>query len=122
MSTASEPGSILKTTAWRGPLTWLLVAFFVSAGLLNVVGTASLLAEYRRWGYPGWFHYVTGVFELSSALLLARRTTHTAGVVLGAAVMAAACVTLVFQREWLHAAFPLLVFFALIVSRTTTQP
>lgn len=120
ISSEERPGR--KAIPWRGLLKWGLVGFFAFAGLLNVFGTAPLLVEYRRWGYPAWFHYVTGVFELSSALLQTRRTTDKAGVALGAAVMAAAFLTLVFQHEWLHAAFPLLVFFALIISRTTTQP
>lgn len=108
--------------SWRELLKWVLVAFFACAGLLNVLGTVSLLSEYRRWGYPGWFHYVTGTLELSSALLQTRRTTAKAGVALGAVVMAAAFLTLVFHDEWLHAAFPLLVLVALFMSRTTTQP
>ena len=122
MSISSKGRRGWKAISWRGLLKWVLVAFFAFAGLLNVFGTAPLLAEYQRWGYPGWFHYVTGVFELSSALLQTQRTTNKAGIALGAAVMAAAFLTLVLQQEQLHAAFPLLVFFALIISRTTTQP
>lgn len=122
MSISSEGRPGWKGISWRGFLKWALVAFFAFAGLLNIFGTAQLLAQYRQWGYPGWFQYVTGVFELSSALLQTRLTTNKAGVALGVAVMAAAFLTLVFQREWLHAAFPLLVFIALIISRTTTQP
>ncbi|MFK3737570.1 DoxX family protein [Massilia sp. TN1-12] len=122
MSISAYGKPLWKSITWRGLLQWVLVAFFALAGLLNMLGTAALLAEYRRWGYPGWFHYVTGTLELSSALLQARRTTAKVGAALGAAVMAAAFLTLVFHREWLHAAFPLTVFFALIVSRTTIQP
>ncbi len=122
MSISSEERPGWKAESRRRSLKWILVAFFTFAGLLNVFGTASLLAEYRRWGYPGWFHYVTGIFELSSAFLQIRKATNNAGVTLGAAVMAAAFLTLVFHHEWLHAAFPLLVLFALVMSRTTTQP
>lgn len=122
MSTFSKDKFILKAVSWHDMSKWILVAFFLFAGLLNIFATSLLLAEYRRWGYPGWFHYVTGLLELSSALLQARRTTHHAGIVLGAAVMAAAVLTLAIRQEWLHAVFPLLVFFALITSRITHQP
>lgn len=108
--------------SWRGLSKWGLVAFFVFAGLLNIFATAPLLAEYRRWGYPGWFHYATGLLELSSAFLQARRMTSQSGIGLGAAIMAAAVLTLAFHQEWGHAVFPLLIFFALIASRITNQP
>jgi hypothetical protein len=52
---------VLKTLSARGLLKWVLVAFFACAGLLNIFATAPLLAEYRQWGYPWWFHYATGL-------------------------------------------------------------
>jgi hypothetical protein len=122
MNTSSKRSAILKTISWRGLLKWVLVAFFVFAGLLNVFATASLLEEYRRWGYPGWFHYATGLIELSSAVFQALRMANKAGLALGMAVMAAAVLTLAIQREWLHALFPLVVLFLLITSRITNLP
>jgi len=122
MSNPSNEQLTSKALSWRGSLKWALVAFFVCAGLLNVVATAPLLAEYQRWGYPGWMHYATGLLELSSAFLQARRKTNSAGIGLGGAVMAAAVLTLAIQQEWLHAVFPLLVFLALVTSRITHQP
>jgi hypothetical protein len=113
---------VLKTLSARGLLKWVLVAFFACAGLLNIFATAPLLAEYRQWGYPWWFHYATGLLELSSAFLQARRMTNKAGIALGATVMAAAVITLAMQQAWLHAAFPLLIFLSLIASRITHQP
>ena len=98
------------------------INFFGTAGLLNVFATAPLLAEYRRWGYPGWMHYASGVLELSSASLRARRLTSKAGIALGSAVMVAAVLTLAIQQEWLHAVFPSLVFLILITSCITYQP
>jgi len=120
MSTSSKPGS--SAFSWRGLLTWSLVAFFACAGLLNVFATDPLLAEYRRWGYPGWMHYLTGLLELASAVLQARKGTNKFGVGLGALVMLAAVLTLAIHREWLHAVFPALVLLALITSRITHQP
>jgi hypothetical protein len=109
----------LKAISWHALSRWVLVAFFVFAGLLNVFATAPLLAEYQRWGYPGWFHYATGALELSSAFLQVQRTTHRAGIGLGAAVMAAAFLTLALNHEWGHTVFPLLVLVVLIASRST---
>ena len=121
MSTSSQEKINSTAFFWRGLLKWSLVSFFVFAGLLNVFATASLLAEYRRWGYPGWMHYATGLLELSSAILQARKNTNRIGVALGAAVMLAAALTLAIQGEWLHAVFPALVLLALITSRITHQ-
>jgi hypothetical protein len=67
-------------------------------------------------------HYATGLLELSSAVLQARRSTNRVGIGPGAAVMAAAAITLAMQQEWLHAGFPLLVVLALTTSRITHQP
>lgn len=116
---SKQLGNTGSSVSWRGLLKWALVAFFVCAGLLNVFATAALLDEYRRWGYPGWMHVVTGLLELSSAFLQARPKTNSAGIALAGAVMAAAALTLAIQQEWLHALVPMLVFFALIASRRT---
>lgn len=94
-------------------MSWGLTAFFVIAAGLNIAAPGPLAADYLRWGYPGWFHYLTGALELASAGMLARRQTKTLGLALGACVMAAAAVTLVLHREWLHAVVPVLVLAAL---------
>ena len=104
---------ILRTISWRALVTWGLVAFFVFAGLLNIFAPVSLVEDYQRWGYPGWFHYATGSLELLSAFLQARRATSKAGVVLAASVMGVAVITLLIYHEWLHAPFPLLIFVTL---------
>jgi len=50
-------------------------------------------AEYRRWGYPDWFHFVTGALELATAALLVVTATRLLGAGLGGAVMLAAAGT-----------------------------
>lgn len=84
-------------------LNGLLVAFFLVGGLGNVFATDQILADYLRWGYPAWFHYLTGALELFTAALLIAARTRTAGVLLGSAVLIASAGTLVIHGEYLHA-------------------
>jgi peptidoglycan/LPS O-acetylase OafA/YrhL len=86
---------------------WILAAFFVVGGMANIVGPQAILDDYRRWGFPGWFHYVTGGMELLTALFLVRNGTRWIGAALGALVMAAAAATLLLHGEWGHALLPL---------------
>ncbi|USX26102.1 DoxX family protein [Oxalobacteraceae bacterium OTU3CINTB1] len=103
----------MRTFALRTWLSWGLVAFFVFAGVLNIVAPVSLQEDYARWGYPTWFHFATGALELTSALLQSRRTTSWAGLTLGMLIMASAVATLSLHREWTHAVFPALILAAL---------
>lgn len=89
-----------KRFGWQLVLSWVLAAFFVFAGLLNIVAPASLLQDYERWGYPGWFHYATGALELLSAALLAWPARRKSGAAVGMSVIAAAVVTL--TRSFVH--------------------
>ncbi len=91
----------------------LLVAFFIAGGVGNLFPTADFRAEYARWGYPDWFHYVTGSLELAAAALLARAGTRHRGALLGGSIMTAALATLLLAGEWLHAALPLAVLMAI---------
>lgn len=103
----------MRVLAWRALLKWTLVGFFTIAGLLNLAEPAPLAADYLRWGYPDWFHYVTGTLELLTAFLQSRRATRVVGLVLGVSLMGAAVVTLLVHREWPHATLPALIFIAL---------
>ncbi|CAN7701898.1 DoxX family protein [Rhizobium sp. LjRoot258] len=89
-------------------LQYLLAAFFVIGGVGNIAAPASILADYQRWGYPWWFHYVTGVLELTTSILLLSRY-RIAGALLGSAAMAAAVGTVAFHGEYTHAIPPLAV-------------
>lgn len=86
---------------------WILAVFFVVGGLANIVGPQAILDDYERWGFPGWFHHVTGGLELLTALFLARNKTRWMGAALGALVMAAAATTLLLHGEYGHALLPL---------------
>lgn len=90
-------------------LAWLLVAFFTVGGIVNWIAPGKIRADYARWGYPGWFHYLTAVLELGVAGLLAFPDTRWQGAVLGVAVMVAAAGTLLHHREYTHAIAPVAV-------------
>jgi hypothetical protein len=94
---------------WRQVLAWALAAFFVAGSLGNTFAPGSIIEEYVRWGYPHWFHFITGSLELSTAVLLARAPTRLWGAALGCTVMCAAFGTVIIHGEYAHAALPLAV-------------
>lgn len=76
---------------------------------MNLLGSDATTADYERWGYPTWFHYVTGVLELSAAGLLLFSKTRRHGAGLGGIVMAAAAITLIVNGEFAHSLAPISV-------------
>ncbi|MEO4002080.1 DoxX family protein [Mesorhizobium sp. CAU 1732] len=96
-------------------LAWALAIFFFVGAIGNWIAPANVRAEYARWGYPDWFHYVTAVLELVVAVLLIFASTRVWGVGLGIAVMLAAIATLLIHKEYRHALLPTsaLLFLAL---------
>jgi hypothetical protein len=102
--------------AWNVILVWALAAFFVLGGVINVLARGSTAAEYRRWGYPDWFHFLTAALEFATAALLVFATTRLLGVGLGCAVMLAAAATVVVHREYARALPPVVVLALLAVA------
>jgi DoxX-like family len=107
----SVPGSggYLSKISWRQVLVWALAAFFVAGSLSNLIAPRSIYEEYLKWGYPHWFHFVTGSLELTTAVLLARAPSRLWGAVLGCTVMCAALGTVIIHGKYGHAAPPLVV-------------
>jgi hypothetical protein len=99
----------MSKTTWRQVLPLALAAFFVVGSLSNLFAPQSIYEEYLRWGYPHWFHFVTGSLELTTAVLLARAPSRLLGSALGCAVMLAALATVAIHSEYGHAALPLVV-------------
>jgi hypothetical protein len=98
----------MRNISWRQIFAWALAAFFVLGSLINIFsGQAGV--EYENWGYPDWFHFVTGGLELSTAVLLALAATRTLGAALGCTVMIAATLTVLIHGEYAHATLPILV-------------
>ena len=86
-----------------------LAAFFVVGSLSNIFAPGSIYEEYLRWGYPHWFHFVTGSLELTTAVLLAQARTRLWGAALGCTVMLAALATVTLHGEYGHGVPPLIV-------------
>src|ERR1700691_2254548 len=90
----SEKVGQMSKISWRQVsvhqvLPLALAAFFVVGSLSNIFVPGSIYEEYLRWGYPHWFHFVTGSLELTTAILLARARTRLLGAALGFIVMSA---------------------------------
>jgi len=79
------------------------------SSLSNIFAPPSIYGEYLRWGYPRWFHFVTGSLELTTAVLLARERTRLWGSALGCTVMLAALATVTRHGEYGHGVAPLVV-------------
>jgi len=100
---------------WTLILTWALAAFFVLGFAINTFAVKLVGPEYKRWGYPDWFHFVSGGLELVVALLLPAALTRPFGVALGIAIMLAAIATVIRHREVHRAVPPLIVLVLLTV-------
>jgi DoxX-like protein len=99
----------MSKISWRRALPFALAAFFVVGSLSNIFAPGSIYEEYLAWGYPRWFHFVTGSLELTAAILLFRAPTRLFGSALGCTVMVAALATVIIHGEYGHAVPPLVV-------------
>ena len=90
-------------------LEWALAAFFGLAFVINTFLVKVVNPDYLRWGYPDWFHFVSGGLDLVAALLLMAPATRVFGVALGCAIMLAAVATVTYHREYKRALPPVVV-------------
>ncbi|QQO33557.1 DoxX family protein [Bradyrhizobium diazoefficiens] len=105
----------MSKISWRQVSALALAAFFVVGSLSNILAPGSIYEEYLRWGYPHWFHFVTGSLELTAAVLLAQPRTRLWGSALGCAIMLAALATVTLHGEYGHGVAPLIVAILSIV-------
>jgi hypothetical protein len=104
---SSDKVGHLSEIPWRHVLALALAAFFVVGSISNILAPGSIYEEYLKWGYPRWFHFVTGSLELTTAVLLLRERTRLLGAALGCAVMLAALATVTLHGEYGHGAAPI---------------
>ncbi|GAB0116470.1 DoxX family protein [Acidisoma sp. 7E03] len=104
----------------QGIVVWLLVAGFAGAGLFNLIGTERTRGDFVRWGYPRWWGVPTGLAEILSAALIALPATRAPGLGLGAAIILAATVSVLRQREARH--LPPLGLFAVLIVLAAALP
>jgi hypothetical protein len=99
----------MSKISWSQVSALALAAFFVVGSLSNIIAPPSIYEEYVQWGYPRWFHFVTGALELTTAVLLTREQTRLWGAALGCTVMLAAFATVTIHGEYGHGVAPLVV-------------
>jgi hypothetical protein len=109
----------MSTISWLQGLAWALSAFFALGFVINTFAVKKVGPEYERWGYPDWFHFVSGGLELLVALLLPATVTRPFGIVLGGAIMLAAIATVIYHREHPRAVPPFIVFVLLAILSCT---
>jgi putative oxidoreductase len=72
-------------------LLWCVQAFlalvFVSVSWAKLVGKAEMVALFTAVGFGQWFRYVTGILELTGAVLLMLPKTRSIGSALLATIM-----------------------------------
>ncbi|GLK65246.1 DoxX family protein [Paracoccus kondratievae] len=114
----------MNTTRHRAAagLGLLLAAFFLFGAWGNLFLSAENEAAYARWGYPGWFHYLTAALELSAALLILYSPSRIYGAALGACVMAAAALTTLGHGEYAHGVAPLVVLAVALILLALSWP
>ncbi|WP_104494225.1 DoxX family protein [Paracoccus denitrificans] len=107
----------MNTTGHRAGagLGLLLAAFYLFGAWGNLFLSPENEAAYARWGYPGWFHYVTAALELLAAILLLRAPTRPYGEGLGACIMTAAALTTLTHAEYDHSIAPLVVLSVAVI-------
>jgi DoxX-like family len=101
---------------WTQILTWTLAAFFLSGFVVNTFAVKVVGPEYRGWGYPDWFHFVSGGLDLAVSLLLLSPVTARWGVVLGCGIMVVAIATVIRFREYRRALPPFTVLVLLVIA------
>lgn len=81
-------------------IVFLLAFIFLASGGAKLAGLDFEIEAFQRWGYPLWFMYATGAFEVLGAILLLVRRTMTPTAAVLAAFMIGAVGTHVVHREW----------------------
>lgn len=112
----------LTNFPWKSILALLLAAFFLIGAGGNIIAPPGIVADYARWGYPSWFHYVTGLLELSAAILLAIKSLRFWGAAIGAAAMVGAAATVLWHDELTHSIAPLVVLTLCLVVGWVNKP
>src|ERR1700734_2032403 len=107
-SPSSEKDGQMSKISRHQVLALALAAFFVVGSLSNIFAPGSIYEEYLRWGYPPWFHFVTGSLELTITVLLAQARTRLWGSALGCTAMLAAVAAATLHGEYGHGVPPLI--------------
>ena len=97
-------------------LGWIIAAFFIANGLVNLYGPETMRAAFFRWGFPRWFHLVNGAMQILIGVLILLPASRIIGLSLGVALSAAILFVLFRQRELRHALPCLTLLASLLVA------
>jgi putative oxidoreductase len=91
---SAGPGRALNVTLWCVQV--LLALVFLNASSAKFMGRPEMVALFAAVGVGQWFRYVTGVLELTGAVLLVVPRTRSIGAALLVAIMLCAVATNLF--------------------------
>lgn len=90
-------------------LAILLGLGMLAAGGAKLAGVEQLAQNFARWGYPGWFLYLTGVIEIVAGIGVAVPKTRLPGSAIVAGTMIGATVTHIRAGEGVGETIPALL-------------
>ncbi|WP_312629551.1 DoxX family protein [Scandinavium sp.] len=80
-------------------LPYIMAAIYLIGFFVNAFPGEKIRDNYRRWGYPAKFYYVTAAVEMITVILLSIPDLVTAGFILSMVLNVAALLTLYRSRE-----------------------
>jgi putative oxidoreductase len=95
-------------TVWI--ISVLLAAVYLLVGGMKLAGSQTVIDEFVRYGYAGWFMYVVGAMEVTGAILLLIPRSALYGAIVLSVVMIGAMYTHLTHQEALNALGPLVLF------------
>lgn len=99
--------------------TWLAATAFFIGGAVNASGVKSIRDDFRRYGFPSWWCWITAALEIATACLLLLPATFPIGVALGACIMIAAIASVARAKSFRHIPPPMVFLLLLIVAGST---
>jgi hypothetical protein len=97
-------------------LTLVTAVAFASAGVVNALNAGGAEQNFRAWGYPPGWRWVTAAMELAGAAALLDARTRPLGLAVLGLVIGAAIVTLLRHRGGLAHLVPATGFGALLIA------
>jgi len=101
---------------WAVWLCWMLAAFYLYNGIVNLRGPQPMRDALTRWGFPPWFHIANGLLQIAIAALLVLDDTRLAGLGLSVLLCLAIFATLIRNDELHHLRPGIVLFIATLVA------